>query len=288
MHIIDQYKHNEAVLSLEVFPPKGDAGLESITGVLSELAALKPGFISVTYGAGGTGIKSKTAEIAGHIKNDLSCEPMAHLTVVGKTKREVSEVLENLKQHNIENVLALRGDVDENYKGNPDFPYAKDLIAYIRAAGDFGIGGAFYPEGHIDCDSDEENLQHLLQKQEAGVDFLISQLFFDTEQYLRFVQKARARGAQIPLVAGIMPIMSKNQVQRMIFQCGVSLPSGIIKILHRYENHPESLLKAGIEYAQHQFEVLAQNGERHVHLYTMNKPQIARECKAFFDEVHRV
>ena len=287
MLIKDIYKANDAVLSLEVFPPKKSAEVDAILAALKEMAVLNPGFISVTYGAGGTGIKSKTAEIASYIKNELHAEPMAHLTVVGKDKSEVRQILDNFRANNIENVLALRGDVSEDYRGNPDFPYAKDLIAFIKEQGGFGIGGAFYPEGHIDCDSLADNFDHILQKQEAGADFLISQLFFDNEMYMRFIENARNKGVTIPLIAGIMPIMSKNQVQRMIFQCGVSLPSGIIRILHKYENKPQDLAKAGIEYANHQIETLVKNGHKHIHLYSMNKPQIARDCKAHYDKLVR-
>ena len=285
MLIKNIYQANDSVLSLEVFPPKTDTDLDKILDALREMSVLKPGFISVTYGAGGTGIKSKTAEIAAHIKNELHCEPMAHLTVIGKNKSEVIEILDNFRTHHIENVLALRGDVPENYQGNQDFPYAKDLIAFIKEQGGFGIGGAFYPEGHIECDSLADNFDHILQKQEAGADFLISQLFFDNEMYMRFIEDARSKGINIPLVAGIMPIMSKGQVQRMIFQCGVSLPSGIVKILHKYENSPEDLVKAGIEYANQQIETLVKNGHKHIHLYSMNKPQIAQACKSHYDSL---
>lgn len=285
MKIKELYKANPALLSLEVFPPKQNTELQNILDSLAEMSKLDPGFISVTYGAGGTGIKSKTREIASYIKNSLACEPMAHLTVVGKTKEEVREILQGFKEDQTENILALRGDVGEDYKGNPDFPYAKDLIAFIKEESDLGVAGAFYPEGHIDCESDQDNLEHVYQKQEAGADFLISQLFFDNQLYLDFVEKARDRGVHIPLVAGIMPIMSKSQVQRMIFQCGVSLPSAIIKILHKYENNPQDLQKAGIEYAKSQIEFLVKNGHQHIHLYTMNKPNIAQECKSFYDQL---
>lgn len=287
MFIKDIYKNKASLLSLEVFPPKINTELESILDALKEMAALEPGFISVTYGAGGTGLKGKTVEIASYIKNTLGCEPMAHLTVVGKTRAEVREILERFQDHRIENILALRGDVGENYQGNADFPYAKDLIAFIKEHGGFGIGGAFYPEGHIDCDCLEANFEHMRQKEAAGADFLISQLFFDNEMYLRFIEKARDKGVTLPLVAGIMPIMSKSQVQRMIFQCGVSLPSGIVRILHKYEHRPEDLQKAGIDYANQQIETLVRNGHKHIHLYSMNKPQIARACKAFYDQAVR-
>ena len=285
MLIKDIYNQNDGVLSFEVFPPKTDSGVQTIMDALQEMSLMEPGFISVTYGAGGTGIKSMTTEIASYIKNTLKSEPMAHLTVIGMTKAEVREILQSFKDNNIQNIMALRGDIPVGYDGKSDFPYAKDLMEFIKSEGNFGIGGAFYPEGHIDCNCMDSNFDHILQKQESGADFLVSQLFFDDEMYMRFIEKARDKGVTIPLVAGIMPIMTKSQVQRMIFQCGVSLPSGIIKILHKYEHNHDDLMKAGIEYANGQIETLYKNGHKHIHLYSMNKPMIARECKDFYDNL---
>jgi len=285
MYIRDLYKKNDAVISFEVFPPKQASSLETITSSLVQMASLNPGFISVTYGAGGTGSNSMTTSIASFIKNKLDATPMAHLTAVAAKSSDVSATLRELKSSNIFNIMALRGDLPEGFSGNPDgdFRYAYNLIEFIKNHGDFCCGGAFYPEGHIACENLEDNYTHAYKKQAAGADFLVSQLFFDNEKFYDFADAAAKKGITIPLVAGIMPILGKSQVQRMIFQCGVSLPSAIIRILHKYENNPVDLQKAGIEYACDQIEALFEHGHKFIHVYSMNKPEIAVACKTKFD-----
>ena len=286
MYIKELYEKNDPVISFEVFPPKQESALETITNSLGQMASLNPGFISVTYGAGGTGNNSMTTSIASFIQNKLGATPMAHLTAVAAKSSEVSSTLKELKSNNIFNIMALRGDLPEGFSGNPDgdFKYAYNLIEFIKESGDFCCGGAFYPEGHIACDNLDDNFSHAYAKQAAGADFLVSQLFFDNEKFYDFADKALTKGITIPLVAGIMPILGKSQVQRMIFQCGVSLPSSIIRILHKYENSPDDLQKAGIEYACNQIEALLKNGHKFIHVYSMNKPEIAVACKTKFDE----
>jgi len=287
MYISELYKKNNPVISFEVFPPKQESSLETITNSLGQMASLNPGFISVTYGAGGTGSNSMTTSIASYIKNKLGATPMAHLTAVTAKASDVSETLQALKSNNIFNIMALRGDLPEGFSGNScgDFKYAYNLIEFIKNYGDFCCGGAFYPEGHIACDNLEDNYSHAYTKQAAGADFLVSQLFFDNEKFYDFADKAQRKGITIPLVAGIMPILGKSQVQRMIFQCGVSLPSAIIRILHKYENNPVDLQKAGIDYACNQIESLFENGHKYIHVYSMNKPEIAIACKVKFDKL---
>jgi methylenetetrahydrofolate reductase (NADPH) len=287
MFIKELYEKKEPVISFEVFPPKQESSLESITDSLAKMASLNPGFISVTYGAGGTGNNSMTTSIASIIENKLGATPMAHLTAVAAKTSDIAKILKELKANNIFNIMALRGDLPENFLGNPngDFQYAYQLIEFIKENGDFCCGGAFYPEAHITCENLNDNYAHAYAKQAAGADFLVSQLFFDNEKFYNFADNAVKKGITIPLVAGIMPILGKSQVQRMIFQCGVSLPSSIIRILHKYENNPADLQKAGIEYACKQIESLFENGHKYIHIYSMNKPEIAIACKTTFDDL---
>lgn len=285
MYIKKLYQIKRPVLSFETFPPKQQSALETITDTLGQLTALHPDFISVTYGAGGSGNSGKTTEIASMIKNEFGVEPLAHLTAITAKRETIHNTLADLKAHNVQNIMALRGDIPVGFEGDPngDFVYAADLIREIKQVGGFCVGAACYPEGHIDCDSLPNNYAHLLQKQEAGADFLISQLFFDNAQFYHFLERARRAGVTIPIVPGIMPMMSKSQVQRMIFTCGVSLPSRIIRILHKYENDSQSLEQAGIEYACEQVTDLIKNDVDGIHIYTMNKPQVAAACKSRID-----
>lgn len=287
MKIKELYQENQPQISFEVFPPKKESDAETIMASLDQMTALKPAFISVTYGAGGSGNSGKTTEIASAIKNKFGVESLAHLTAITAKKETIVATLQDLKAHQIENIMALRGDIPVDFTGDPngDFLYAKDLIAFIKEQGDFCVGAACYPEGHIDCADLPANYDHLLQKQQAGADFFVSQLFFDNQQFYRFYEEARKHGVTVPLIAGIMPILGKSQVQRMIFTCGVSLPSRIIRILHQYENDPESLRQAGIEYACEQIEDLYRHGIHQIHVYSMNKPHIAQAAKTKFDQL---
>lgn len=267
--------------SCEIFPPKGDLSIDSLREIISQLQQLHPDFISVTCSAGGTGDSSRTAELAGMIKKDYRIESCAHLTCINSTRASVEQMIERLRQQQLKNVLALRGDRVEGAHSS-DFLYAKQLIPLLKAAG-FCVGAACYPEGHIECDDLQADICHLKEKQEAGADFFISQLFFDNNSYFDFVERAAQAGVDRPLLAGIMPIMSKAQIQRMIFLCGASLPSGVIRLLNRYENDPASLLQAGIEYAAGQINGLLQQGVANIHLYVMNKPDIARQLLKMID-----
>lgn len=287
MYIKHLYEIKEPVISFEVFPPKQESSIDTITDALSQMAKLKPGFISVTYGAGGNGNNSKTTEVASFIKNTLLTEPMAHLTAIGAKKEDIKATLDELKANNIKNIMALRGDFPtDNSKGlNGDFEHASDLISFIKDNGNFNIGAACYPEGQIECENALTNYDHLYNKQLSGADFLISQLFFENGSFFRFLEQAQSKGVKIPIAAGLMPILGKSQVQRMIFQCGVSLPASIIRILHKYENSPEDLQKAGIEYTCMQIEDLLKNGHKNIHVYSMNKPEVAIACKQRFDSL---
>lgn len=277
MYIKDLYGQKKPVISFEVFPPKKDTDIASIYMALGKIAGLEPDFVSVTYGAGGAGDVNRTCEIASAIKKGCEVEALAHLTCVRADKARIRELLDELAAKGIQNVLAMRGDfpADGTAALSSDYRYASDLIREVKDRGDFCIGAACYPEGHIDCGSFDEDITHLKEKQDAGADFLITQLFFDNNLFWRFLENARAAGVMLPVSAGVMPILSRSQIERMIFMCGASLPSAIIRLLHKYENDPADLRKAGIEHAARQMEDLVAGGADGVHAYTMNHPDIA-------------
>ena len=269
-------------VSFEIFPPKGTLDLDTVHMMVGELTAQHPSFISVTCSAGGSGNSGNTVEVAHLIQNDFNTTSMAHLTCVNETHESICAKLARMKEAGIENVLALRGDMHEGAQFH-EFQYAKDLIRVVAEEG-FCVGAAAYPEGHIACDDFALSLKHLKEKQDAGARFFVTQLFFDNEYAFRFLDEARNAGITVPITFGVMPFMSKEQISRMVFMCGASLPSPIIKLLARYENDPQSLLQAGIEYACEQFVGLAEAGVDGVHVYTMNKPQIARAARQALTE----
>lgn len=274
--ICQLYDQKRPVLSFEVFPPKQDSQIETIYATLDHLTGLSPDFISVTYGAAGSGNAHRTAEIASAVRK-RGVEALAHLTCVSTDRNQINTILDNLKEKNIDDILAMRGDLPagSSLPLSKDYRYASDLIEDIAGRGDFCIGAACYPEGHIDCDDFSVSLDHLRLKQDAGANFLISQLFFENDLFWNFLEKARLKGITLPISAGVMPIMSRSQIERMIFLCGASLPSKIIRLLHRYEHSPADLEKAGVEYAIAQMEDLVRGGAEGVHIYTMNKPHVA-------------
>lgn len=282
MRIDDIFKHADstgrAPVSFEMFPPKGELTLDQARSVAGELAQLEPDFISVTYSAGGSGNAGATTDIASMISHELGVSSVAHLTCISLTREDLDEKIREMHGARIENVLALRGDLPEGVRAQDAtaaFPYAKDLIPVLVDAG-FCVGGAAYPEGHIACDDLRLSVEHLKQKQDAGASFFVSQLFFDNEYFYRFRELACAQGITVPIAAGVMPFMSKKQISRMVFMCGASLPSPVIKILARFEDDPESLRKAGVEYACRQLEDLAEHGVDGLHVYAMNRPAVAR------------
>ena len=267
----------KTVFSFEVFPPKKTSPIESVYGKLEEIAALKPDFISVTYGAGGSDNRNRTCEIASRIKNNLGIESVAHLTCVNSTKAEIDAILEDFRANNIENILALRGDYVEGIEPKRDFLYASELCAYIREKGGFDLAGACYPEGHVEAEDEVADILNLRKKVDAGATHLISQLFFDNTAFYRFRERARIAGVNVPVEAGIMPVTNKSQIERMVSLCGASLPVKFSKIMQRYESKPDALRDAGIAYAVEQIVELISNGVDGIHLYTMNNPYIARK-----------
>ena len=276
MQIRELYKYGQ-VVSLEVFPPKQDADVDEILSALGDMCALAPDFISVTYGAGGAGNVNRTAEIAAHIEGRYTTTAMAHLTCAASAER-IHQMLDEMHRDGIRNVLALRGDIPEGEHIAGGYRYASELVSAIRSRGDFCIGAACYPEGHIDCDSPALDLLLMRRKQDAGADFFLSQLCFDDELILRFIDRARGAGVTLPISVGVMPILGRKQIERMIFLCGASLPSAIIKLLHMHAHAPADLRAAGIEYAARQLQGLLSRGVDGVHIYTMNKADIAATC----------
>ncbi len=273
--IID--KSDRAVLSFEIFPPKKDSPIESVYSKLEEICAIKPDFISVTYGAGGSGADNRTCEIASKIKNDFGVESVAHLTCVNSTKAEIDSILDEFKAHNIENILALRGDYVEGVEPKREFMYASDLCSYIKARGDFDVAGACYPEVHLEAGDEVEDVLNLRKKVDAGAEHLISQLFFDNSVFYRFVERTKIAGINVPIEAGIMPVTNIKQIERMVSMCGASLPAKFAKIMQKYETKPDALRDAGIAYAIEQIVDLLANGVDGIHLYTMNNPYVARK-----------
>ena len=261
-------------LSFEIFPPRGDLTEVEARRVAGELAELDPAFISVTYSAGGSGNSGATTKVASLIQNELGVPSVAHLTCQGLTHAMLEEKIAEMRAAGIKNVLALRGDPRPDAPQG-DFAYAADVIPVLCEAG-FCVGAAAYPEGHVTCTSLEDDIAHLREKQDAGAQFLVTQLFFDNEDFFRFRDLTARAGITAPITCGIMPFMSKNQVSRMIFMCGASLPSPIIRLLNRYEGDDEALRRAGIEYAAAQLRGLRDAGADGLHVYTMNKPAVAR------------
>lgn len=279
MHIREMFDSRRPVVSCEIFPPKHDYPLESIFATLEGLSELKPDFISVTYGAGGSSC-ARSVQIASQVKNRFGVETLAHLTCVGADRQTTDEVLLRLKQENISNLLALRGDLPPEVpcgQGADYHEYAKDLIAHVRSAYDFCIAAAAYPEGHPRCASLSADREHLKQKVEAGADFLITQLFFDNRLFYTMQEQLERSGIRYPVSAGIMPVLNAAQIRRMTELCGASIPDSLSGILRRYGDNPADMEKAGIEFACRQIVDLVEHGVAGVHLYTMNKPRQTAE-----------
>ncbi len=276
MKIPELFKGGRCVFSFEIFPPKKDGSIDTVYKTLDGLVDLKPDFISVTYGAGGSLPGCSTREIVSIIKEKYHTESIAHLTCVNSTKSDIDRVIKEFEQSGIENVLALRGDINPNIPPKKDFRYASDLISYMKERSSLSFSGGCYPEGHPEADSLDADIENLRRKVDAGASHLISQLFFDNGLFYNFLDKARAVGINVPIEAGIMPCVNANQIQRMVTMCGASLPHKFTGIISRYGENPEAMRDAGIAYAVDQIVDLAANGVDGIHLYTMNNPYVAR------------
>jgi methylenetetrahydrofolate reductase (NADPH) len=275
---IKELFNKKPVISLEIFPPKPTTPISSVYKTLEDLKDLKPDFISVTYGASGTS-KSYTVELADIIKNKYHIEALAHLTCYNSSKDEINSILKQLKEKNIQNILALRGDLPNDCTPqeitNNNLEHASSLVRHINSYGGFSIGGACYPEGHIECSSTLDDLKNLKAKVSHGVDFLITQLFFDNDIFYNFKEKLDILGITVPISAGIMPVINKKQIERITSMCGATLTPKFKRIVNKYEFNPEALTEAGIAYATEQIIDLLSFGVDGIHLYTMNRSDVA-------------
>ncbi|RKG69737.1 methylenetetrahydrofolate reductase [NAD(P)H] [Corallococcus sp. CA054B] len=266
--------------SFEFFPPKTDAGVASLLRTVEELAPLEPGFVSVTYGAGGS-TRDRTVDLVTHIKEKTGIEAMAHLTCVGHTRDELRDVLRRLDAAGIENVLLLRGDPPQGqttFEPVPGgFRYAEELVRFVREEDfNFCLGGACYPEGHVETVSREDDLKHLKAKVDAGMDFVVTQLFFDNAFYFDFVERARRVGINVPIVPGIMPITNYEQVQRFTRMCGATVPMRLALQMERVKDQPDAVVQLGVAHATVQCMELLARGVPGIHFYTLNKSPATR------------
>lgn len=275
MKISEILKNNKVTVSFEVFPPKQWDKIENTKAVVAEMAQSKPAFMSVTYGAAGT-TSGYTTEIANAIKAS-GITPLSHLTCLTSTKDKVVNVIDELKENSIENILALRGDIPEGFvfPDKQHFHHACELVEVIKSRGDFCIGGACYPEVHPDSRNRIEDIAFLKEKVDSGLDFLTTQMFFDNEIFLNFKENCLIKGIDIPIVAGIMPITNAKQIKRSVELSNSAFPKKFIKIVDRFGDKPESMKQAGIIYATEQIIDLMANGQNNIHVYTMNKPDVA-------------
>lgn len=286
MKVKDLFKQKK-VFSFEVFPPKNTSSIDVIYRTLDQLGDLSPDFISVTFSAGGSGNSGFALDIASKVKS-MGVVPVLHLPCINYTREQIDETISNAKAIGIEHILALRGDINPDIPPAKDFSHASDLIAYLRINSDFDIAAACYPEGHPDSDSLDEDIDNLKIKVDAGADHLITQLFFDNEYFYNFREKAAAKGVNVPVEAGIMPVVNKKQIERMVTTCGASLPHKFVKVMQKYENNPEALRDAGIAYAINQIVDLAAEDVDGIHLYTMNNAYVARKISEAVSEIIEV
>ncbi len=275
MKISEIYSKNKRSLSFEIFPPKKDSELKNIDATLEVLCELKPDFISVTFGAGGSSNCNRTIELAKKIKYEYQVEPVVHLTCLSYDKSEIDEFSKILTEEGIQNVLALRGDKNPNLQEKEDFKHASDLTEYLKQRGDFCIAGACYPECHPESENRISEIRNLKKKVDAGAQVLLSQLFFDNDYFYRFVEDCRIGGINVPVIPGIMPVINAAQIKRMVTMCGASFPVRFQKIIHKFEDNKEALFDAGMSYALSQIIDLLVNDIDGIHLYTMNNPVVA-------------
>lgn len=289
MKIIDILNRNRLSLSFEVFPPKTETAFESVKSAVEQIARLKPAFMSVTYGAGG-GTSKYTLDIAKNIERLYVVPTLAHLTCVSSTRETIAQKIREIKACGIENIMALRGDIPQDLldadRSGWDYRYAVDLVTELKAADrDFCIGGACYPEVHPESTDQAEDILHLKEKVDAGCDFLTTQMFFDNDLMYDFLNKIRRAGITVPVIPGIMPITSASQIERVVKLSGSYLPQRFRSLLDKYGDDPAAMKQAGIAYATGQIVDLYANGIRNVHVYTMNKPDVAESIQANLSDV---
>ena len=286
MKITELLKDRRLSISFEVFPPKVTSNYDSVKSATESIAKLKPHYMSVTYGAGG-GTSDFTVSIASNIQNTYGVTTLAHLTCLSSSKDKIKGQLEKLKENKIENILALRGDIpkdaDPNFKR--EYNYACELISDIKAYGDFCIGGACYPEGHPESKNIDEDIRHLKEKVDTGCDFLTTQMFFDNSILYSYLYKIREAGITVPVIAGIMPVTNGNQIDRICNLSGTYLPRKFKNIVDKFGDNPLAMKQAGVAYATEQIIDLIANGVNYIHIYSMNKPEVAYEIQNSLSEI---
>ena len=286
MRLTELLNTENVTISCELFPPKQGAQLDNYKKIVGDMAALKPAYMSVTYGATG-GTSDYTVELANEVRNVNHIPALAHLTCASSTKEKVASVIQELKEKQIENVLALRGDIPQN----ADFPlpnqykHASELIYDIKSQGDFCIGAACYPEGHVENEHKEDDIRFLKQKVDCGVDFLTTQMFFDNDIHYNFLYRIREAGITVPVLPGIMPITSAAQMKRSQELSGTVFPRRFLALLDRFGSSPEAMMQAGIAYAKDQIIDLLANGVKNIHIYSMNKPEVATKIMSNISEI---
>ena len=283
MKIKDLLNTGKLSLSFEVFPPKTETAFENVKSATEEIAKLKPSFMSVTYGAGG-GTSKYTLDIAKNIKELYGVPTLAHLTCVSSTKKTVGEKIREIKEYGIENIMALRGDIPDSLKYDDrsgwDYSHAIDLIRELKESNpDFCIGGACYPEIHPESANQKEDIKRLKEKVDAGCDFLTTQMFFDNNLLYNFLYKIREAGITVPVIPGIMPITNSNQIERAIKLSGSFMPRRFISLVDKFGHNPRAMMQAGIAYATDQIIDLYANNITNVHVYSMNKPEVAEKIQ---------
>ncbi len=277
MKIIDIIKDEKLTLSMEVFPPKTTDTFESVKEATEKIAALRPDFMSVTYGAGG-GTSEFTTAIAENIQKKYGVPALAHLSCISSKKEDVKKQLDLLKEKEIKNILALRGDIPQGMTTDGlDYHYASELTREIREYGGFCIGGACYPESHPESATSFDDIKHLKEKVDAGCEFLTTQMFFDNDVFYNFMYRVREAGIEVPVVAGIMPVTNPKSIKRICSISGTALPQRFIRIIDKFGSSPEQVTQAGIAYATEQIIDLYANGVGAVHVYSMNKPLVAEK-----------
>ena len=287
MKIIDILKQDQITLSFEVFPPKKIEKYDSVQAATEGVAALHPSFMSVTYGAGG-GTSEFTLNIAKNIRDKYGVEVLPHLTCVSSTKAHVHEMIQKFKEYGFENVMALRGDIPEGGAPYDDYHYASELVADIKSQGDFCIGGACYPDGHVECAHKDDDIRNLKRKVDAGVDFLTTQMFFDNAEFFNFLYRLREQDIRVPVLAGIMPITNQKQLGRSVALSGTTVPTRFKEIVDKFGEHPEAMKQAGIIYATEQIIHLIANDVKHIHVYSMNKPDVAEAIQRNLSEILKI
>ncbi|MBO5279967.1 MAG: methylenetetrahydrofolate reductase [NAD(P)H] [Clostridia bacterium] len=289
MKIIDILTNGRANLSFEVFPPKTDSAFDSVEAAVEEIASYRPAFMSVTYGAGG-GTSKYTLDIAKNIKKLYGVPTLAHLTCVSSTRETVRARIEDIKNVGVQNVMALRGDLTPELEGTDrsrwDYRHAIDLVRELRESGaDFCIGGACYPEIHTESANQKDDIKYLKEKVDAGCDFLTTQMFFDNNLLYNFLYKIREAGITVPVIPGIMPITNAKQVERAIKMSGSHMPQRFKSLVDHFGSNPEAMNQAGIAYATDQIIDLYANGITNVHVYSMNKPDVAKKLQDNLSEI---